>query len=320
MLLLSFIIPLYNCREWIAQCFDSIFKIQLEHGSFEVIVVDDGSRDGGVQIVEQYKQKHENIVLIRQENGGASAARNRGMEAAKGRWIWFVDADDTILPDILAKESVLRNKMEGNADMIVFNYQKQFADHVERINNFREEKVVDGSCLLVRGELYLWNRLFRRSTLEGVRFVEGTKNIEDFYFDICAMLPLKHVVCLPVMGYSYNQQNMSSTSRNATKENLQKLSDDTQTIYKHLLNDIKHLQGHQRDVVTSMLRVSVAGYLYSLFTRYDSRDLRKGIAFLRANSLYPAKRTTNRKANLFLLLANHERLLILAQRLQRRMV
>lgn len=320
MLLLSFIIPLYNCREWIGQCIDYIFRIQLGQNCYEVIVVDDGSQDDGAQIVEQYKERHENIVLIRQENHGASAARNRGLEAAKGEWIWFVDADDTVLPDVLNEDSLLRKEMGSDAGMIVFNYQKQFADYADNIDNFHDVKTTDGCSLLLRGELYLWNRLFRRSTLAGVRFVEGTKNIEDFYFDICAMLPLKHVVCLPVTGYSYNQQNMSSTSRNATKENLQKLSDDTQTIYRHLLEDIKHLQGRQRDVVVSMLRISVAGYLYSLFTRYDNQSLRKGISFLRANGLYPAKRTMNRKANLFLLLANHETLFLLLHRiiLQRR--
>lgn len=315
MIKLSFIIPLYNCREWIAQCLDSIFKVMLGEEDFEVIVVDDGSRDNGANIVEQYREKHENIVLIKQENSGASAARNRGLDAARGEWIWFVDADDAILPEMLADGSELRRQMEGEAEMIVFNYQKVYSDHIDKIEDIHAVQDIDGCEALQHGGLYLWNRLFRRSTVENVRFVEGTKNIEDFYFDICAILPLHSVVCLPVVGYSYNQQNMASTSRNDTEENLQKLSDDTQTIYKHLLSDLRSLEGRQHDVVAELLNNSVVGYLYSLFTRYDGKSLRDGIEFLRSIGLYPARRMENRKANVFRWLANKEWLLLLAQRM-----
>lgn len=318
MMKLSFIIPLYNCWEWVGKCLDEIFKVRLSEDSFEVIVIDDGSRDDGAVIVERYKEKHGNIVLIRQQNSGASAARNRGLEVAQGEWIWFVDADDAILPEVLAGGSKLRKQMDGGAEMIVFNYQKVYSDHIDKIEDIHAVQNMDGCEALQHGGLYLWNRLFRRSTVENVRFVEGTKNIEDFYFDICAILPLRSVVCLPVVGYSYNQQNMASTSRNDTKENLQKLSDDTQTIHKHLLNDLRHLEGRQHDVVAELLNDSVVGYLYSLFTRYDVQSLRSGIAFLRSNGLYPAKRTANRKANAFRLLANREWLLVLAQRVMHR--
>lgn len=295
-------------------CLDEIFKVRLSEDSFEVIVIDDGARDDGADIVELYKEEHDNIVLIRQENSGASAARNRGLDAAQGEWIWFVDADDAILPEALADGSLLREQMDGDVDMIVFNYQKVFSDHVDRIEDIHEVQNVDGCDALQHGNLYLWNRLFRKSTLKDVRFLEGTKNIEDFYFDICAILPLQRLVCIPVIGYSYSQQNMSSTSRNATKENLKKLSDDTQTIYLHLLSDIKHLEGKQREVAAVLLNDSAVGYLYSLFTRYDGKSLRDGIEFLRSNGLYPAKRTRNRKANIFRLVANHEWLLLMMQR------
>lgn len=286
----------------------------MDESLYEVIVVDDGSKDKGPEIVEEYRSKHNNLQFIRQQNNGASAARNRGLEVAQGEWIWFVDADDAILPDVLDDGSELRVQMDDDAEMIVFNYQRAYSDHFDVNNDIHGMQSIDGCEALQHGNLYLWNRLFRRSTVKNVRFVEGTKNIEDFYFDICAILPMKKIVCLPVVGYSYNQQNVSSTSRNNSKENLQKLSDDTQTIYNHLLSDINRLSGRQREVVTSLLNASVIGYLYSLFTRYDSKSLRNGIAFLRGKGLYPAKSTDNRKANIFRLVANHEWLLVMMQR------
>lgn len=319
MLLLSFIIPLYNCGQWIEHCLESIYAVDIEENKYEVIVIDDGSKDNGPQIVEEYQSKHNNLIFIRQQNSGASAARNRGLDVARGMWIWFVDADDAIISNVLKDGSDIRKAMENvDTEMIVFNYRKYYAEnHIDSISVVSDQKVMDGCDNLRHGNLYLWNRLFRRAVLKNVRFVEGTKNIEDFYFDICAILPMTKVVCLPIAGYSYNQQNMVSTSRNSSKENLKKLSDDTQTIYNHMLEDLKSLSGRQRDVFLNLLWESVAGYLFSLFTFYDSGDVKSGIAFLRQKNLYPANKSANKKANLFLLLANHEQLLLITQKISR---
>ena len=98
---LSFVIPLYNAGQFISSCLDSIFVVALDKGEYEVIVIDDGSTDGGAEVVKEYAAKHGNLRLIQQENSGASAARNCGIEEARGEFIWFVDADDRIEPKIL---------------------------------------------------------------------------------------------------------------------------------------------------------------------------------------------------------------------------
>lgn len=316
MLELSFIIPLYNCELWISQCLDSIFAIAFDDNLYEVIVIDDGSTDNSLKIVYSYSNKHKNLQILKQHNCGASTARNRGLEVAKGKWIWFVDADDTIITESLNDESDLRLSMNyETSEMIVFNYQKQYCNHIVEIKDIISVSTLSGCEYLLQGKLYLWNRLFRYSLLKNIRFVEGTKNIEDFYFDICAILPLHHIACLPIIGYCYNQQNLSSTSRNNSKDNLRKLSEDTQTIYTHLLEDITHLQGRQKKTAVKLLNESAVGYIYSLFTRYDSKSLHNGITFLREHGLYPAKHTTNRKENLFLIVANHEWLLAIMQQI-----
>lgn len=314
MIRLSFIIPLYNCGQWIKRCLDSVCSVEMDADSYEVIVVDDGSRDDGPEQVIEYKESHRNVRLIHQQNSGASAARNRGLDVAQGEWIWFVDADDSIVPEILTGD-VLNIMDDGATEMIEFNYRKDYGAHYETVNAIASRCVMDGCDNLRHGDLYLWNRLFRRTALRNVRFVEGTKNIEDFYFDICAILPMKRVVRLPAVGYSYNQQNMVSTSRNTSKENLKKLSDDTQTIYLHMLGDLRSLSGRQHDVVVNLLRESVAGYLFSLFRFYDRQDIVAGIDFLREHGLYPARKTANKKANVFLLLANHEKIFLAVHRL-----
>lgn len=282
--------------------------------NYEVIVVDDGSRDNGAEIVRQYMKAHDNLKLLQQPNSGASRARNHGLENAHGKWIWFVDADDTVVSDAFGEGSCLRQLSDkDDVEMIVFNYQRDYGSRTEPVEDITESETMDGCEALTHGTLYLWNRLFRHNTLEKVRFVDGTKNQEDSYFDVCAMLPLEHVEFLPVIAYSYNQQNMSSTLHDRSKENLKKLSDDTQTIYLHLLEDIKHLQGRQRKIVERHLLFSVSGYLYSLLVAYDSRSLHEGVNFLRNHGLYPVPKTYNARANRFLKVANHEWLFAIAR-------
>jgi glycosyltransferase involved in cell wall biosynthesis len=91
---LSYIIPLYNCGKYIAQCLDSILAQGLADDDYEVIVVNDGSTDNGQEIVAEYSRKYQQIHLINQSNAGVGAARNRGMDEAHGDYVYFVDADD----------------------------------------------------------------------------------------------------------------------------------------------------------------------------------------------------------------------------------
>lgn len=93
----SVVIPAYNVEEWIGESLDSVLAQTFE--DYEVVVVDDGSRDGTVELVEGYVSRHPGrIRLVRQEQGGASRARNRGIDEARGEFIAFLDADDLWLP------------------------------------------------------------------------------------------------------------------------------------------------------------------------------------------------------------------------------
>lgn len=134
---LSYIIPLYNCGEYIAKCLDSVLAQGLDSAEYEVIVVNDGSTDNGGEVVARYCQKYDNIRLVNKENGGVSSARNRGIDEAHGEYIYFMDADDYLLPGgmkILRDEYL--NKY-GHADVISFwchtvdkHYERQKWEHI----------------------------------------------------------------------------------------------------------------------------------------------------------------------------------------------
>lgn len=104
---LSIIIPLYNCEQYIATCLDSLLKQGLDANDYEIIVVNDGCTDNSAGIVQGYCTHHNNMRLINKPNGGVSSARNRGIDDAKGEYIYFCDADDYILPNGL---SILQNE------------------------------------------------------------------------------------------------------------------------------------------------------------------------------------------------------------------
>lgn len=116
----SIIIPLYNKEASIAQTLDSVMAQECQ--DFEVVVVDDGSTDGGAAVVENYGDPR--IRLVRQENAGVSAARNRGIEEAKGEYVAFLDADDVWMPRFLSEIVALQREFpqcRAQATNYVFN-------------------------------------------------------------------------------------------------------------------------------------------------------------------------------------------------------
>jgi len=98
---LSIIIPVYNAQKYLAAALESI--IQTKKQNYELILIDDGSTDESLKICEQYNKQFPFIKVIHQENKGVSEARNRGIEASKGKYLFFMDADDEISSSFLKK-------------------------------------------------------------------------------------------------------------------------------------------------------------------------------------------------------------------------
>lgn len=115
--LISVIVPVYKVEPYLERCVNSILSQTFR--DFELILVDDGSPDKCPQMCDEFAQKDERITVIHKENGGVSSARNEGIKAAKGEYIWFVDSDDSIEPDSLC---FLAEKIEKtHQDLYVFN-------------------------------------------------------------------------------------------------------------------------------------------------------------------------------------------------------
>lgn len=308
---LSFVIPLYNAGQFISSCLDSIFAIALDKGEYEVIVIDDGSTDGGAELVKEYAVKHDNLRLIQQENSGASAARNRGIEEARGEFIWFVDADDRIEPKILdVVWQIYQEKPE--TEMFGFNHTNCSADEEKPMVRYQKRLSTDGSGLIKSGPyLYLWNRIFRKSAIGDTRFPVGTRNTEDWYFDLMVFVRLQHVECIPGNGYYYTSDNPYSTLRNRSCESLRKNAEDTQLMHHLVWEEMQRQENPEKKrLLHRALNYSTMGFFWGMFLdHFSAKEFRTVIKKYREMDLHPVQRTGRKNPDRFLMLVNRPWLL-----------
>lgn len=175
----SVIIPVYNAEKTIRQCVDSI--LSQTYGSFELILVDDGSKDNSLDICNEYALKDDRVRVVHKENGGVSSARNRGLDIAEGEWVTFIDADDYI------EKNFLINLYDAKEDIIVCSYQNLKTNIiVERFNisdtmpgtlsEFIEEYITN---TILRGPVA---KFYKKSLIGNLKFPENMKVGEDSCF------------------------------------------------------------------------------------------------------------------------------------------
>lgn len=181
---LSIIVPVYNVEPYIRTCMESIFKQQLDEDCFEVIIVNDGTQDRSMEVIEDIIARHTNITVINQENQGLSVARNNGIAAAKGEYILMPDSDDLLIENSL--KPLLDKAIETKADLVVADFLKMNDEEIEGIKNNPPQTIEspvfiekNGSQLfmedLMPNEYYVWRTLFRRLFLieNGITFYPG---------------------------------------------------------------------------------------------------------------------------------------------------
>ena len=180
---LSIIVPVYNVEKYIRSCIESIFKQGLDDASFEVIIVNDGSTDRSMEMIEYIISQHRNITVINQDNQGLSVARNNGIEAAKGKYIQFLDSDDLLIDDTLPY--LINKAISSKADLVVADFikldQEQIAQFTNQPFNQLEGLIreMSGRELLLHHlnphYCHVWRALYRRKFLNyyKIRFVPG---------------------------------------------------------------------------------------------------------------------------------------------------
>lgn len=182
---LTIIVPVYNVEKYLPKCIESILVQSFT--DFELILIDDGSSDRCGEICDEYAAKDSRIVVIHQKNLGVSAARNAGLEIARGTYIGFVDSDDWIEPEMY--QVLISAAKETCGDLIICGSKQWNETGGFLQNDFQSTGIYNQEQLLKA--LYsvpnplggvLWNKLFKREIIGAIRFRKDLRNCEDDVF------------------------------------------------------------------------------------------------------------------------------------------
>ncbi len=225
----SIIIPAYNCGECIKKCLDSILNQTFK--DFEIIIINDGSKDNTEQVIEKYINEHKNfdIKLINQQNMGVAKTRNKAMKLTKGKYLVFVDNDDFLDRDYLAVYHDIITK--GDYDAVIGGYKRP-DENGNIVQTFSVPHTEWGKLKCVTG----WAKMYKSSyVLENA--IEYLPNDigEDIYFILQAMFLSNKIKIIDYVGYNwfYNTQSVSNTShRNAKKVHVYYLLDSCLRVVK----------------------------------------------------------------------------------------
>ena len=265
-MIFSVIIPCYNCVKTLKTTVDSICESGLS--DYEILLVDDGATDGTAELCARLCRAHPNIRCIHQPNAGVSAARNRGIDAARGDYIWFVDADDTVERGAMSHAAGILIRQQP--DVLLFGMSFDYYHHGSL---YRRDKLVppfDGimmpeqmkSCFQAFYESNaltpVWNKLYRRGMLiqSGVRFHEDMILMEDFLF-VLELLPYcRTIYSLPEAIYHYRQ----AEDEKGAYRRLQRIPELTE--YMQPFEDSIGALGISNEVVINLYQMLLGQKLY----------------------------------------------------------
>lgn len=191
----SFIIPVYNARTYLRDCLDSLMRQDLT--DCEVLLIDDGSTDGSGEICNEYADR---CKVFHLENGGASHARNFGLDKAQGKYIVFIDSDDAVTEDMM---QVYREAIKEPADIYHFNSYRTDKE-TELVRHYLTTNVkADRIALLSFRHCQPWDKIFVRSVIGDKRFDESMHLYEDFAFLLDYYRDVKRVAVSKSAVYRY---------------------------------------------------------------------------------------------------------------------
>ena len=267
MVAVSVILPVYNVENYIAQCLESLLSQSLK--DFEIICINDGSIDNSLAILNQYKNRDSRIIVKSQNNKGAGAARNLGMQFAKGKYLIFLDADDFFEQEMLEKNVEVLEK--DNSDVAVFisrSYDHQTGEFAKRHKSIREKICPAHSPFSPHEipkhifnvfQIAPWNKMFRHSFLKenNIQFQEIQRaNDVAFVLQALALANRISVIKETFVNYRIN-----------TGTSLQQTNDKTPLSFWDAFVEAKRrlvLSGVYEEFEQSFLNCVLGNFFYNL--------------------------------------------------------
>lgn len=223
---ISVVIPVYNDEDYLCECIDSIENQTLK--DFEIILVNDGSTDRTSEIIQNYASHNSNIKVINQNNLGAAEARNKGLEAASGKYIIFLDADDFFEPNML--EQLYENAENNKSEVVIFDADKydtingKFSQmNILQMNLFPKKKVFSSSD--IPDNIFRcinpapWTKFYRKSFILdlGIKY-QNLPNSNDLFFNVSALLGAERISVVNKVFVHYRTNNVNSIQAMKSKD------------------------------------------------------------------------------------------------------
>lgn len=288
--LISIILPVYNCQNYISKCIESI--LNQTYSKFELIIVNDGSTDLTSKKILSFNDKR--IKYIEQQNSGVSSARNKGIKNSLGKYVIFVDADDTLEENML---KVLYNKaVENNLDIVRANYNSVIGEKaypskynlnpntVFDTKNIKKQIIPKILSHEIRG--YVWLLLIKKDIINNIEFDTKLKILEDTKFYIEIFNNSSRVMFINDILYNYRCDNLESAtkSQKSYMNNIYNMIASTKSIIELTskfgyidIQEIKHF-------VTKNLNAIVNYFYLSYKVNKDFKYIIKFMKELRMNN------------------------------------
>lgn len=216
---LSVIIPVYNVEKYIHDCLYSIFRQGLDDSCFEVIIINDGTQDNSIKVIEDILRQHSNITIIEQKNQGLSAARNTGLAQASGEYILFVDSDDLLISESLKK--LIEDAQAAKPDLLIAGFIKMTDQEIGQKKTILENRYHSRLKLgrqafledLNPQQCYVWRTIYKKTFLEKnhIMFINGIY-FEDVPFTTECYLKAEKCIISDYIFYIYRQRPDSIVS------------------------------------------------------------------------------------------------------------
>lgn len=291
---ISVIVPVYNVEDYISRCFDSLYCQELDESQYEVIVVNDGTQDHSMDVVKQYAEIHQNIVIHHKENGGVSSARNAGIRIAKGDYLIFVDPDDAIEKNVL--KSLYSKLHKASLDILILNsfILEMDSSDKEQIHIFPIKLsglIFSGVELFQQGYLgkgSVWGAAFKKKFIwqNGIEFPESVINGEDTLFMAVCFAHAARVMHVSLDFYNVFQR-AGSASQSWNYERVSKMFQP--------FNDLKsYFEKHafsvdQMDVINFHMYITFSNIMNRFFAVHCINKYTEVRRAILGSGFYPVK-------------------------------
>ena len=285
---LSIVIPVYNSSKYLDDCLNSLLTQNMSLEDYEIICVNDGSTDNSLSILNNYAIASENIKVINQENKGHSAARNTGLNAAVGKYIWFVDSDDFVEENSISE---IVNCMDKNGIDFLTIGLCNVSNESHFISSSKENFIVfdkqphNFACS--------GNRIFLREIISknNISWSIDVHSLDDVLFLFYVQLYSKNRIYTPSVSYFY-RESPNSITRIKSSESTIKHINGLRNLINYYQNELRvQKEKYGSDLVLNnineRINLAVKSMLFDAIFVYSFKQRKKLIEDLKSTNAYP---------------------------------